>query len=87
MKLKQRSNLKNYNDYTVYPLEGVWDISDKAKKEFNGKLDKDDLIFKLMIRQPHFVTESIFDEMKKIAIDKKKTLLLSEVKYEKNKGR
>lgn len=44
-----------YFDYTVYPLEGIWDINDNAKKNFTGTIDKNDLIFKLMIRQPSFV--------------------------------
>ena len=35
--------------------EGIWDISEKAKKSYNGTINKDDLIFKLMIRQPDFV--------------------------------
>ncbi len=46
---------KGYFDYTVYPLEGVWDINEEAKKKFYGKFDKNDLVFKLMIRQPNFV--------------------------------
>ncbi|MCG8697889.1 MAG: GyrI-like domain-containing protein [Bacteroidales bacterium] len=44
-------------DYTVYPLEGVWGINDEAKKNYNGTLNKDDLVFKLMIRQPDFVND------------------------------
>jgi len=27
-----------YFEYTVYPLEGIWDISDEAKKNYSGKL-------------------------------------------------
>ena len=30
-----------YCDYTVYPLEGVWDINEEAKKHFDGTLNKD----------------------------------------------
>jgi hypothetical protein len=47
---------EGYFDYTIYPLEGVWDISDKAKQNPSAKLDKNELVFKLMIRQPDFVT-------------------------------
>ncbi|HWR11930.1 MAG TPA: GyrI-like domain-containing protein [Rectinemataceae bacterium] len=47
-----------YFDYTVYPLEGVWDISEEAKNDFRGKLDKDSLVYRLMIRQPDFVDEA-----------------------------
>ncbi len=28
---------KNYFEYTVYPLEGIWDINDEAKKDYSGK--------------------------------------------------
>ena len=44
-----------YFEYTVYPLEGVWDISDEAKARVSSTLDKDTLVFQLMIRQPDFV--------------------------------
>ncbi|MEM7375122.1 MAG: GyrI-like domain-containing protein [Bacteroidota bacterium] len=59
-----------YVDYTVYPLEGVWDLNEEAKKHFNGTLNKDDFVFHLMIRQPDFVEDSFFQEM--IALTKKK---------------
>jgi len=83
MTMKKENNAKNYIDYTVYPLEGVWDINDKAKKQYNDTLNKDDLVFKLMIRQPHFVSSEIFENMKKIAISKKKNPLLKNVNLEK----
>ena len=46
----------DYFDYTVYPLEGMWDISEEAKEINSEKLDKSSLVFNLMIRQPDFVT-------------------------------
>ncbi len=49
MSPKKGMEPEGYYDYTVYPLEGVWDINEEAKKNFNGVLDKDSLIFKLMI--------------------------------------
>lgn len=50
--------LGGYFEYTVYPLEGIWDIADEYKiaKEFN----KDNLTYKLTIRQPDFVDEELF---------------------------
>jgi hypothetical protein len=45
-----------YSEYKVYPLEGIWDITDEAKKKPMAKLDKDALVFDLMIRQPSFVS-------------------------------
>lgn len=48
---------EGYEEYVVYPLEGLWDLSDDAKK--NGLFRKDELVYTLMIRQPEFVTEDI----------------------------
>ena len=72
---------ENYFEYTVYPLEGVWDISEEAKKKFTGQLDKDSLVFNLMIRQPDFVTEEF--ALKTIERTKKKKPheLLDKVKF------
>jgi hypothetical protein len=59
-----------YYDYSVYPLEGVWDISETARAAYTGKLDKNTLVFDLMIRQPDFVTVEfasfIIQQLKKI---------------------
>ncbi|MDB9744066.1 GyrI-like domain-containing protein [Fibrobacterales bacterium] len=71
-----------YFEYTVYPLEGVWDITDEAKKTFDGTINKDDLMFNLMIRQPNFVTEEyalgIIEQVKK----SKPHRILDDVKFE-----
>jgi len=82
MTLKKGNSMKNYQDYTVFPLEGVWDINDKAKKHYTGTLNKDDLVFKLMIRQPNFMTLEYFEEMQQAAIEKKQLPLLSHVNFE-----
>lgn len=82
MNLKKRTPPRGYQDYTVYPLEGVWDINEEARKKFNGRINKDDLVFTLMIRQPDFVSESFAAEMKDLAINKKPNPLLKHVKLE-----
>lgn len=74
---------KDYHDWTVYPLEGVWGISEKGKKEYDGTLNKDELVFDLMIRQPDFVTKEYFEEMLRLAKSKKPNELLGEVRQEK----
>jgi hypothetical protein len=56
MSPKQGFAPENYAEYTVFPLEGVWDIDEEAKKNYNGTLDKNALVFKLMMRQPDFVS-------------------------------
>ena len=73
---------KGYNDYTVYPLEGIWDLNEEAKKKYEGVLNKDDLVFKLMIRQPDFVTKDFFTEMLEHTKRKKPHKLLSELNFE-----
>ncbi|BDD05708.1 GyrI-like domain-containing protein [Aureibacter tunicatorum] len=82
MSVKKEIEPQGFFDYTVYPLEGIWDISEKAKEQNITKLNKDELVFKLMIRQPNFVDEEyakfIIEETKR----KKPHLLLEKVKYE-----
>ena len=48
---------EGYFDYTVYPLEGIWDLSEDGK--LMETLDKDELIYTIMIRQPEFVTQEL----------------------------
>ena len=74
---------KNYQDWTVYPLEGVWDISEEAKSNFNGKINKDDLVFDIMIRQPDFVSTDFFHEMLELTRNKKPHQLLEKMKFQK----
>ncbi len=83
MTLKKGNELHDYFDYTVYPLEGIWDITEEAKKRYKGTIDKNDLVFKLMIRQPDFVNKSFFEEMMTLTKKKKPHALLKEVKFEK----
>ncbi len=59
-------SIPDYVDYTVYPLEGVWDLSLKGRLE--ETLNKDELVYTIMIRQPDFITDDIFN----LAIEKSK---------------
>jgi hypothetical protein len=74
---------KGYQDYTVYPLEGVWDIREDAKEVFTGKINKDDLVFNLMIRQPDFVDEEFAKQMLEQVKKDKPHALLDQVRFEK----
>ncbi len=60
---------EGYYEYTVYPLEGVWNLAHPEKKK--GAVDKDDLIYRLMIRQPDFFTEELFTLIRERAAKKK----------------
>jgi hypothetical protein len=71
-----------YLDYTVYPLEGIWDLTDEAKKSFNGSINKNDLVFKLMIRQPDFVDAEFARQMLELTIKNKPHRLLEQVWFE-----
>ena len=71
----------SYYEYTVYPLEGVWDIDEDAKKNFSGTFDKNTLVFKLMMRQPDFVTPAFAREMIELTMKKKPSYLLKDVKF------
>jgi hypothetical protein len=72
---------EGYYEYSVYPLEGVWDISDEAKVNRSDRLDKSTLIFKLMIRQPDFVTQEFAQEIIGLTKKKKPHPLLENVTF------
>src|SRR5690554_5624681 len=57
---KQGHLPEGYFEYTVYPLEGIWDLTEKGRGQ--AVIDKDELIYTLMIRQPGFVTQALFED-------------------------
>jgi len=71
-----------YFDYTVYPLEGVWDLNIKGRQAYNGTINKDDLVYNLMIRQPDFVDEAFFEQILDEVRRKKPHELLDKVWFE-----
>jgi len=73
---------KGYFDYTVYPLEGVWDLSEEAKKSFNGTIDKNNLVFNLMIRQPDFVDSNFALQILELTKKNKPHDLLEQIRFE-----
>ena len=64
-------------DYSVYPLEGVW--SRASEKE---TLVKEELQYRIMIRQPAFITEEIFDKALEAVKKKKVNPYLSNISFE-----
>ena len=73
---------EGYAGYTVYPLEGVWDLTPEGSKAPNGRFDKKDLVFKLMIRQPDFVEEGFAMEIIRWVKKNKTHELIDQVKFE-----
>ena len=82
MGLKSGDVPENYNDYAVYPLEGVWDINEEARQKPAGKLDKSTLVYQLMIRQPAFITADFAAEMIERTKKLKPHQLLDQVRFE-----
>lgn len=61
-------------EYTVFPLEGIWDINEEAK--LVSSWTKDQLAYKLMIRQAYFVTTELFNQIRDILCAKDTNSLL-----------
>lgn len=55
-------------DYVVYPLEGIWKVSqdNSTNNTCCNEFDKNNLEYTIMIRQPDFITENDF----KSSVDK-----------------
>ncbi|CEP89583.1 Uncharacterized conserved protein [[Clostridium] sordellii] len=70
---------KGYFDYTVYPLEGIWDLTNEASDY--EIFDKNNLVYTVMIRQPEFVDETVFKEAIEILKKKNNNALLDEVEF------
>ncbi|WP_312649772.1 GyrI-like domain-containing protein [Aminipila sp.] len=64
---------EGYFEYTVYPLEGVWEACDMS--------NKDSYVYTIMIRQPDFVTSKIAEMALQIAKKKKPHSLLDETYF------
>lgn len=80
--MKMQWKKENGLDYAVYPLEGVWALPVSEPQNNNEVLDKKNLIYTLMIRQPDFVLEEYAtDIIEKVKI-KKPHPLLANVKFE-----
>lgn len=58
MKMSYKSAVvpEGYYHYTVFPLEGVWDLVDVEQ----GVLDKSNYQYDIMMRQPDFLTQELF---------------------------
>ncbi|MCE5221800.1 MAG: GyrI-like domain-containing protein [Clostridium sp.] len=77
---KQGYTPDGYFEYTVYPLEGIWDLTEEGK-QFNT-LNKDELLYTIMIRQPDFVTQEVVNKAFENVRKKKPHHLLDDVTFE-----
>ncbi len=72
---------EGYGDYAVFPLEGFWDISEEAKENFSV-LDKDSLVYTIMIRQPEFVNAGYAADILSAVKKKKPQLPVESARFE-----
>ncbi len=90
---------EGYYEYTVYPLEGVWDLTEEGKAKQAAQLAeveaeagglkrkkdvsslKDEFVFKLMIRQPDFLTPELGAAFIQEAAKKKKNPLIEKIYF------
>lgn len=80
MSAKKGINIPGFYEYTVYPLEGFWDLTIEGRQ--SEKLQKNQLLYTIMIKQPPFVTHEIFNEIIEIVKTKNKNPLLEEVYFD-----
>lgn len=77
MSYKSNNVPTGYYDYTVFPLEGEWDLIDKTISHTN----KNNLKYKIMIRQPEFLTTALFERFISEVKKKKPNIYLDKVEY------
>ncbi|MGX6977963.1 GyrI-like domain-containing protein [Vagococcus elongatus] len=68
MSWRKGLDLPGFYDYTVFPLEGIWDSKTPVTK--NNPLDKKQLVYTLMIRQPDFFTEDMLPLIQPLILNK-----------------
>ncbi len=77
MSYKSKEIPKGFYDYTVFPLEGVWDLVDKTKPIS----DKTNYAYSIMIRQPDFLDDELFERFITETKKKKPNDYLEKIKY------
>ena len=78
MSYKDKEPPQGWYEYKVYPLEGEWDLADKDKP----LQDKSNYKYRLMIRQPDFLTRELFEKLLEAVGRKKPNPLLSRLRLE-----
>ena len=68
---------EGYFDYTVYPLEAIW-----RQIEEKEVFDKNNLQYRVMIRQPDFLTNKLLTDVISIVSKKKPSLRYNDIQLE-----
>ena len=76
MNYKKTAAEQEFTDFTVYPLEGLW------QQEQAGELIKEELIYTIMLGQPDFITgEMVKKALEQVRV-KKPNPLYDEIRFE-----
>ena len=75
MLFKKAALNNEINDFTVFPLEGLWQKGDRVE------FDKNDLSYILMIKQPTLITEEIYYQALEIVKQKKPNDFYGEISF------
>ena len=75
MNYKKQPSNPEHEDFTVFPLEGLW------KKENEGELIKSELSYTIMIAQPDFITKEMFEEALAIVTIKKPNPFYKDIRF------
>lgn len=76
MEYKKTAHHQEFTDFTVYPLEGIWQQTEAET------LVKDDLVYTIMIAQPEFITNEIVETaLEKVKV-KKPNPFYNEIRFE-----
>lgn len=76
---KQGYTPEGYFEYTVYPLEGTWDLTEEGRQL--DVLNKNELLYTIMIRQPDFITDDVINRAFETVRKKKPHPLLDQVTF------
>ncbi len=71
-------------DYVVYPLEGIWKVSqdNSTKNNCYNEFDKNNLEYTIMIRQPDFITEDDFKSAVEKVAKKKPNVFYKDIYFD-----
>lgn len=77
---------EGYFEYTVFPLEGVWDLNEEGRRRYEAGAAsvelKDYFIYKVMIRQPDFVDSDLVEMVRASVMKKKKNPRIADIRLE-----
>lgn len=73
-----KSDTRDYIDYVIPPLEGLWWLEDTKDMDFT---QKNKYCWTSMIRQPDFITEVLFDKAKEEVKKKKPDLDVTKARF------